>query len=128
MSTPTNKILQYDLTGDRAMIFGTYWEGFQTPITMTLPDGTVLDGCDLITSVDLYVRDKPDSPTVVHRFSLDKNDFEILAGTPKKLSFKRFSVGIKAGSYAYDIRIVFSNIGSKIYIKGKLDVLQAVTR
>ena len=96
--------------------------------TNSQPDGTVLDGCDLITSVDLYVRDKPDSPTVVHRFSLDKNDFEILAGTPKKLSFKRFSVGIKAGSYAYDIRIVFSNIGSKIYIKGKLDVLQAVTR
>ncbi len=61
MSATTNKILQYDLTGDRAMIFGTYWEGFQTPITMTEQNGTVLDGCDLITSVDLYVRDKPDS-------------------------------------------------------------------
>ena len=128
MSTPTNKILQYDLTGDRAMIFGTYWEGFQTPITMTLPDGTVLDGCDYITAVDLYVRDKAVSPTVVKRFSLSTDDFEILSGTPKKLSFKRLSVDIKAGSYAYDIRIVFSNIGSKIYIKGKLDVLQAVTR
>jgi hypothetical protein len=128
MSTPTNKILQYDLTGDRSMIFGTMWEGIQTPITMTDTDGTVLDGCDLITSVDLYVRDKPDSPTVIKRFSLSGDDFEILSGTPKKLSFKRFSVDIKAGSYAYDIRIVFSNIGSKIYIKGKLDVLQAVTR
>ena len=118
----------YDLTGERSMVFGTMYEGFQTPITMTDPNGTVLDGCDLITSVDLYVRDKPDSPTVVKRFSLDTDDFEILSGTPKKLSFKRLSVDIKAGSYAYDIRIVFSNIGSKIYIKGKLDVLQAVTR
>lgn len=118
----------YDLTGERSMVFGTMYEGFQTPITMTDPNGTVLDGCDLITSVDLYVRDKPDSPTVIKRFSLSGDDFEILSGTPKKLSFKRFSVGIKAGSYAYDIRIVFSNIGSKIYIKGKLDVLQAVTR
>jgi hypothetical protein len=118
----------YDLTGERSMVFGTMYEGFQTPITMTEPNGTVLDGCDLITSVDLYVRDKPDSPTVIKRFSLSGDDFEILSGTPKKLSFKRFSVDIKAGSYAYDIRIVFSNIGSKIYIKGKLDVLQAVTR
>jgi hypothetical protein len=118
----------YDLTGERSMVFGTMYEGFQTPITMTDPNGTVLDGCDLITSVDLYVRDKPDSPTVIKRFSLSGDDFEILSGTPKKLSFKRFSVDIKAGSYAYDIRIVFSNIGSKIYIKGKLDVLQAVTR
>ena len=118
----------YDLTGDRAMIFGTIWEGFETPITMTDTNGTVLDGCDYITDVDLYVRDKADSPTVVKRFSLSTDDFEILSGTPKKLSWKRFLVGIKAGSYAYDIRIVFSNIGSKIYIKGKLDVLQAVTR
>lgn len=123
-----SKILTYDLTGNRAMIFGTMWEGFQTPITMTEASGTILDGCDYITAVDLYVRDKPDSPTVVKRFSLSTNGFEILTGTPKKLSFKRFSVDIKAGNYAYDIRIVFSNIGSKIYIKGKLDVLQAVTR
>lgn len=128
MSTPTNKILQYDLTGDRAMIFGTIWEGFQTPITMTDTNGTVLDGCDYITSVDLYVRDKPDSPTVVRRFSLSASDFEILSGTPKSLSMKRLSVDIKAGTYAYDIRIIFSNIGSKIYIKGKLDVIQAITR
>lgn len=122
------KAREYDLTGERSLIFGTMYEGFQTPIKMTETDGTILDGCDYITSVDMFVRDKPDSPKVVKRFSLSTNDFEILAGTPKKLSWKRFSVDIKAGNYAYDIRIVFSNIGSKIYIKGALTVNQAVTR
>ena len=124
----SSKIFQYNLTGEREMVFGTIWEGFQTPIKMTTPDGTILDGCDYITHIESYVRITPDSPTVVKRFSLENGDFEILTGTPKKLSWKRFEVDTKAGKYYYDIKINFSNIGKKIYIKGQLDVNQAVTR